>query len=521
MLQPAVGAQYKTKGKTVTYFLIDGLDNEVFKSMIEEGKLPFLQKLITNGLYVKEGISSFPTMTGYGYYPFITGMDATNSGILGLRWFDRDRIEGNLRNYVGRTNPWMNKDIKQEYKTIFELVDTTDYTSSINCFMNRGVKESVITGWDHSAAKFEGKSVFKHIRKIPFVGKKWAKTHFEHEQNVLKIAMEQLQYNPKVQFITFPSPDATVHVEGHTHIYEDLLIYIDQLLAVYWDEVIRLGQADDRMLAIVSDHGVETVKNNIDFKPSFDTLGLTLERGNAVNVMTTQLKEPISSLNKLDAYFVINGNLSAYLYFKDKVNDWAKSTSFDRITNYQLPNGEIINMLTYLSKCEEVEMVVTRKDDSTLWLQTSEGYATIIKKTEKLLYQANTFDVLHIGKLCQISDSISLTENEWLTATYDCDYPYAVPRLWNLFAQKGMGDLLLTSIKGYDFGKDYEKVVGNYRGGHGGLRRSMMAVPFVLYGKGITSETIEYARSEDIGATILKQLGIKSSYVLDGSSLVE
>jgi hypothetical protein len=37
-------------------------------------------------------------------------------------------------------------------------------------------------------------------------------------------------------------------------------------------------------------------------------------------------------------------------------------------------------------------------------------------------------------------------------------------------AGRGTGDLVLAAAPGYDVGADYERVVGNYRGGHGGLR---------------------------------------------------
>jgi len=66
-------------------------------------------------------------MTGYGFYPFITGVDATESGILGLRWFDRKRKEGNLRNYVGRTNIHMNSDLVDSIKKCISIVLTLLY----------------------------------------------------------------------------------------------------------------------------------------------------------------------------------------------------------------------------------------------------------------------------------------------------------------------------------------------------------------------------------------------------------
>ena len=81
-------------------------------------------------------------MTGYLFYPFLTGTDASQSGIYGLRWFDKKREKGQLRNYVGRTNVQMNYDVKASPQNLFELAGSA-YTCSINSYMNRGVKERV------------------------------------------------------------------------------------------------------------------------------------------------------------------------------------------------------------------------------------------------------------------------------------------------------------------------------------------------------------------------------------------
>lgn len=509
----------KPNNKSVTYFLIDGLDAVKFNLLISDGKLPFLARIAKNGIMVKNGISSFPTMTGYGYYPFITGMDAAHSGILGLRWFDRTLIKGNLRNYVGRTNPWMNKDVKSSYKTIFEMVDTS-YTATINCFMNKGVKESVITAWDHSAAKFEGKSVFKWIRAMPFYGKKWAKDHFQHESSAMNIALEQLAKNPKVHFITFPSPDATVHVSGTNPTYDELLIHIDHLIEQYWMEVIRLGQEDERMLAIISDHGVEEVNKNLDFKEEFENMGLKLERGNAVNVINTQLNTPIEKLNDLNAYFVINGNLSSYLYVKWPNKDWNYSPNFNELKTYPKPSGGTLDLINYFSHHEGIEFVISKLDSVTIRIFRGDQYADIVKHFDILKYIDSQGDVLNMAS-CMSSASFHLSTDQWLHASTKCDYPFSVPRLWALFENEKMGNILLTSAKGYDFGKKYEQVVGNYKGGHGGIRASMMLTPYILFGKGLEPINIETARSEDVGATIINWLGLSVNYNLDGVSLIK
>ena len=60
----------------MTVFLIDGLRQEVFAEELAAGRLPNLEQAIASGGFVENGITAFPSMTGYAYYPFVTGHDA-------------------------------------------------------------------------------------------------------------------------------------------------------------------------------------------------------------------------------------------------------------------------------------------------------------------------------------------------------------------------------------------------------------------------------------------------------------
>ena len=204
-----------TEGNTISILLFDGLSKSIFNENLSSGKLPNIQKLNQSGTYIKNGIGSFPSMTGYAFYPFITGQDATESGIYGLRWFDRQLDKGNLRNYVGRTNIHMNADIHPSPKNIFEL-SGSQYTSSINSYMNRGVKHSEMTGWKHTTSKYGHLFFFKVLAAIPYFGKRITADFFEHEVYAMQLAKKQLKRNPKVQWVTLPSLDAMNHIHG-TH----------------------------------------------------------------------------------------------------------------------------------------------------------------------------------------------------------------------------------------------------------------------------------------------------------------
>ena len=56
--------------------------------------------------------------------------------------------------------------------------------------------------------------------------------------------------------------------------------------------------------------------------------------------------------------------------------------------------------------------------------------------------------------------------------------------------------------------------VGNYHGGHGGLRAGQMLVPYVVAGPGIPRGRLATGAAEDVGATLLRALGIETDDVL-------
>ena len=60
----------------LTVFMVDGLSESVFAAELEAGRLPNIAALAARGARVEHGISSFPSMTSYGFHPFLTGQDA-------------------------------------------------------------------------------------------------------------------------------------------------------------------------------------------------------------------------------------------------------------------------------------------------------------------------------------------------------------------------------------------------------------------------------------------------------------
>ncbi|MBK7010410.1 MAG: alkaline phosphatase family protein [Saprospiraceae bacterium] len=318
------------------------------------------------------------------FIPFLTGLDACQSGIYGLRWFDKEREKGQLRNYVGRTNVQMNYDVKASPQNLFELAGTS-YTCSINSYMNRGVKESVKTGFAHTTAKYEGKIWLSNLASLPWIGKKVIKNHFLHETAVANLALTQLESNPKVQWITFASPDAYNHVNGTDSIYHHLLRHIDFEIGRILAKCRALGH-EQRAIAVVSDHGIQDVHTNLDVCKSLkQNTGLSIERGKSAVLYSTDLTTPASKLSTLDAYFVINGNLSAYIYVLDAAKKKLGKQSLERL---KLKNGTTINLPQELIKTEGIELCLLMDEvNGDMYILSKKGSSAITKSGNKYAYR--------------------------------------------------------------------------------------------------------------------------------------
>ena len=521
------GAEYDgdhkdTSTGTVTIILIDGLSKNIFLESLQRDRLPYFKKLVEQSTYVVNGIGAFPSMTGYAFYPFITGMKAPDSGIYGLRWFDRSLNQGNLRNYVGRTNVEMNNDITDEYFNLFEL-NSDFYTASINTYMNRGVHHSLKTGWAHTTAKYSKVSMFPFIRKIPFFGEEMAKDHFQHETLVTDLAIEQLKLNPKIQWITYPSLDAHNHVHGTDDTYYQLLEHLDQEINRLDKTIKELGQSD-RMLAIVSDHGILDVHVNVDVPGILKSkLGLQIERGPSTHLDTDKLSDPLADFINDDGYFVINGNLSAYLYLRDPeksgMNSWRQPLSGKTMTSYPTPTGKT-HIPEFISSIEGIELVSYWYSSDSLMVMRGAGKAIIHSDSSGyFVYHPIIGDPLRMSNYLNYNEAYH--QDSILARTAESDYPYAIVRLWELMDVNNPPDIVLTTSEGYDIARDYEIFVDNYKGGHGGIHRNLLAVPYILRVPGQPSETISVAKAEDVGATIMKFLSIKPGHELSGTSLID
>ena len=503
----------------LTIFMVDGLSESVFEAELGAGRLPNIAALAARGALVEHGISSFPSMTSYGFHPFLTGQDAARSGVLGLRWFDRARDHGNLRSYVGSTGEVVNADLLPRPLTLFERVDG-QHTYSMNTFAGRGVRRSDRVGWSFAMAKFRDVPGPAHVLAgVPVVGGVLAPDWERAEARAMARAIDDLSLWPKVQWITLSSPDGYVHVHGIDARYAELVRHADALIGLYRQASERLGQEPQRIYAVVSDHGVADARANVDLRAVLrERCGLNVVRD---SVLRFRLSEPLSRYDGADGVLAINGDMLNYVYLREPAappgQEWRHPLREGQLACY---GSRGVDVIAGLLAEAGVERVIVRGDaPRQTVVRAAGGRGVIDGDAGRSFYRAEGADPLGYAAL-GLADGVARTPAEWLEATHGAEFPDAPHRLSALMANLDAGDLVVTSAPGYDLGAGYEAVVGNYRGGHGGLRAEQLRVPYVLSGRGIgRGVRLPAARAEDVGATLLALLGLPLEGEADGRVL--
>lgn len=517
------------EGKLLTIFLIDGLSQTHYEALARAGRLPHLGRLAAEGTSVANGISAFPSMTGYGFYPFLTGRDATGSGLLGLRWFDRTRTRGQIRNYVGRSNRHMNTDLAAVPPTLFEQV-APDHSFAINALVDRGVRSKVMTGWDFTMAKYnQSWWLPRWLRALPGLGPRVAPDLAEAERRVWATAVADLAHQPKIQWVSFTSPDAHAHLHGMDAGYDALLETVDELIGRYRAESQARGEEGRRVYAVLTDHGLVDVHANVDLRNSLGRAGIRVDREEATRVVDDTLDDDLAErLAGADLVLLVNGNSLNYLYARNPeappdAGDFSVRVPREALRAFPGPRGKAVDLLATVLATPGVDMVLARDRGGDVFVHSRDGEARITKTEGGFGYEplgADPLGYVQDPRTAALIDGHPHPGDTWLAASARTSFPDALVRVHALLSQPGCGDMVVLAKAGYDLAADYERFVSNYRGGHGGLRAEELRVPYLLAGPGIArGVTVEVARAEDVGATLAALLSLGQAPRAEGHPL--
>ena len=275
----------------------------------------------------------------------------------------------------------------------------------------------------------------------------------------------------------------------------------------------------------------------------FKRFGLKAYETPAMSISPIHFDTHVSwfSEQRIDATIAINGNTMVYVYLsrpdmrKEAPGvEWQHRLLPEQIVSYTAYTGKVVNLYEEL-KCEPgIEFVMglsaqthnaftkTNDGDNVIEIHSCHSSALIHKHQNRWAYIVLPSSEKGTDPFGYITDpnvpydiqqavqtGKYLTKREWMEGTKDGDYPIGPILAEDILSMPQSGDLILTSKFHFDFAKDYEWFVGNYRGGHGGIHRNQTVVPFIMSGWGIKPGTeVDAGTTADMGATVRHIAGL-------------
>ncbi len=390
-------------------------------------------------------------------------MDAYD--IPSLKFVDRNHSQLKVIDYTkGLDGLRVNKDMNEDIKTIYEMVDGNSYAAAE--WVNRGVSKAEYTvSVDRGILKsfLEPNKVFEN-KETPELCVGW---YFES--------------------------DVMLHEYGSEHeMYHKTLRSIDRAIGRLVKNLMKNNFFEDTLFVITSDHGNYSAKAKKDLP-------------------TALLK---SGLVEYKDYYADFGGVGLFSFKKDE--DWRQRPTEATLTKYG--NGKV-NLFEAIMKLDGVQRIYYRDDDckkneGSIKLKSNVGDGLIEYKNGKTKYSFEKNDLFGYDKdsiASKLLDGKFHSIDEWLEHTYHIDYPIIIDQLPRLLNTSRSADIIAET----DVSTIY-----NHLHSHDVCLKSAMTVPLIVAGKGLEKREIPFAKVADITPTILKLLGKKRGTSIIGKSLV-
>jgi arylsulfatase A-like enzyme len=434
--------------------------------MLAAGELPEIQHhIVARGAH-RTATSTFTSTTIPAHLPFLTGRFAGSADVPGYRWFDRRKQPKgaplgpwSFRSYNGPESVFVDRDIAPDAPTLFELAP-----GSQNIFgaITRGL----------------GRGGNVAATRKNFL---WMKAHFLEDYEIADHAARDvlamsLDEQVPFRFVVVPGIDWNSHYddpfgEGAYEAYRR----VDRTIGEIARKLERLGRYEDTLLAVVSDHGHEPVREHFDLGPRMaQDLGLKA----AYHSIKAWRFNP-------DALCAVSGNAMAHLYLNTAVpelSDWLLSEP-------------------------AVDVIATREREGSILVESRRGRARLSESNGGLAYELLGADPFGYDDLPSELDLETV-----LTATADTEYPDGLLQLAQIFRSPRTGDVVVSAAPGYDLREQFERP--EHRSSHGALHAAHMNVPLAI------SAPIEAGpvRTADIFSIVLEHLDIEEPAGVDGRS---
>lgn len=426
----------------------DGVRPDMLREELEGGRTPALAALVRRG-GLHEVTTSFPSVTGPAYVPFLMGRQPASVGLPGLRWFDRARTlrwaRAQSRSYAGIDIWHVDRDVSRDAPTLLELARPSLAAMSM---LGRGASEGHI-----------GRSVLWMLRAGPvhFGGnvRAWRSLEQRATRDFLR-RFERLR--PRMSVIALTSPDKFAHAFGcRDDAVRSAIHDLDALVRDAADIARRGGWEDELHIWMVGDHGHQPVEQHDDLHGWLEGQGLRT------------MAHPSLGVRRPDVALMVGGNAMAHLYL-----------SPNERTRRWWPAHERAHqpLLDALIERESIDLALTAQSHDVVRVWSAvHGMAEVRSigqgNDQRWSYLPCTGDPLQLGGALR-----TLNASEAWNATRTTRYPDSIVQIATLAPAPRAGDIIVSAADGWDLRSRFEPVP--HRSTHGALTREQMLVPLLV-----------------------------------------
>ncbi len=490
-------------------FFVDGLNAEIFDEMLQAGELPAIKKyFVDRGLYAPRATANTPSVTLANLTSFVTGAMPGHHGVVGINWFDRNRLI--WRNYetIAQKNTL---DGDYIHPTIYEQFPGRD-TFSIFFQPHRNATKFV-ENWTSAGPPF-------YFGWYEFVDRLTL-----HRFNIVNDIARKRGNLPAITIAYMLAPDFRAYDQGvGSQAYRDAIRHTDYQIGRVLGDIERAGLLDKLYIVLISDHGLGEVTDHFPIEKALrDRIGL--------DIADKHLWEETPFEKRLDYYSrfpaVLYGSGDRYwaLCLRKPLGGggyapWTTRPSAEDLRNYPTGNNpDGMDLVRFLADLPQVDVVAHAAGENRVRVVRQNGQVEFAQpdgRGGKISYRLIEGDDPLGWKQAVPAEMLNgkpASGREWLKATSRTNYPDLPEQIVAYFRAKRAGDIAVFATDGWDFRN-------SNRAGHGGLNPSDMHVPLIIAGPGIQPRTVEHARAIDVMPTLLELLGRKIPPTVDGQSLI-
>jgi arylsulfatase A-like enzyme len=514
-----------TRGAIV--FVVDGINPEVFQGLLADNELPSIDKyFIQRGMYWPRAVANTPSVTLANETSIVTGMLPGHHGVVGIRWWDRNRLVYRRYDTIAQKNT-----LAGDYRspTIFERLRRRT-TVSIFHQAHRGATKFYENWTSAGPPFFFGWYEFVDRLTLHRLGEAMALARTRREM-------------PAVTVVYLLAPDFRGYASGvSSEPYRDALRHTDRQLGRVLGDLQSAGLLDRVTLALLSDHGLEDVHTHSPLDKPLQQLGLALPDGRLWE--ETPFENRLAYYRRFNCVLYRSGDRYAAIQVRAPAENggyhaWPVRPTAEQLRDYPLhampgepswlPCGpkpsaagrvERIDLIASVASMPGVEAVAWSSGPNRATLRTCAGEVAfhqpggrgtpvacrVILGDDPLGWSGIVPEDVLAGRR-------ALSPGAWLEATGQGPYPDVAVQLVAYFRARRAGDLAVFAKPGHDLGR-------TLHAGHGGLRRGDLHVPLMLAGPGVPVGRREHARTVDLVPTLLGLLGEQVPDDLDGKDLL-